>query len=130
MTTLPPAKVPRKASLRRAILFIVALLGIFAFVRRHVACAAERTIIVTLGWPHVGPFAAACGAPVEVAEEHDRPSLNETGEHGCARDGVAAAEFAIAAVLVGLHFGGVGAMRVSADRGRDAVRHVRFEHLD
>ena len=55
--TLPPQKVCRKASLRRAILFIIALLRVLAPVRRHVASAAVRTVIVTLCGPHVAPLA-------------------------------------------------------------------------
>ena len=29
----------------------------------------------------MGSFVAACGASAELAEEHDRPSLDEAGEH-------------------------------------------------
>src|SRR4051794_1595750 len=70
---LPPENVVRNASLRSAILFIIALLHILALVRRHVSRAAVRTIIVALRRPHVRPFSTALGAFVVVPELHDRP---------------------------------------------------------
>src|SRR2546430_17517217 len=81
MTTWPPMNVERKLSLRTRMrvdfsrattLVIVALLHVFAHVRRHVAGTAPRTIIVAFRRPYVRPLAGTFCAAGVISEIHGR----------------------------------------------------------